>query len=183
MLIEQRDASLLVPTIRQLKQMRFGSADIEVKSNWLRIARERTGRVAVRDRTKSPYLLEFQVSISFTGIDQVELPSPGTVTIEIRQDHECVSPGEELVGSLGHAGIVPVMVVIHHDDSVRQDVLAAQLEIGVRLFCRVSTVHMNEPKLFVGGEVHLVAHALVNDDAIMPQCGVQSFDIEQQRLG
>jgi hypothetical protein len=42
--IEQRAASLLVPTIRQLKTLRFGTADVEIKCNWLRIPKERTAR-------------------------------------------------------------------------------------------------------------------------------------------
>jgi uncharacterized protein DUF3800 len=40
-LIEQRAASLFVPTLHQLKSLTFGRAGVEIKCNWLRLPKER----------------------------------------------------------------------------------------------------------------------------------------------
>ena len=40
-LIEERESLLLVARLRELKQLRFGQTDVEIKSNWLRLPHER----------------------------------------------------------------------------------------------------------------------------------------------
>jgi uncharacterized protein DUF3800 len=43
-LVEQNVGSQLVPRLRKLKRLLFGTADVEVKSNWLRMPHERVRR-------------------------------------------------------------------------------------------------------------------------------------------
>jgi hypothetical protein len=59
-LAEQREASLLVPRLRELKRLTFKTADLEIKSNWLRIPKERTSRYI------EPYGVSEQALTQFT---------------------------------------------------------------------------------------------------------------------
>jgi uncharacterized protein DUF3800 len=58
-LIEQNAGAQLVPRLRELKRLTFGTADIEVKSNWLRIPKERRARYLTPHRLTDEQLTAF----------------------------------------------------------------------------------------------------------------------------
>jgi Protein of unknown function (DUF3800) len=58
-LLEQRQASLLVTRLRELKVLVFGTADVEVKCNWLRLPGERQRRYLQRFAVTEPQLTRF----------------------------------------------------------------------------------------------------------------------------
>lgn len=58
-LIEQRQASLLIARLRELKTLVFKTADVEVKCNWLRLPGERTRRYLDRFGISEVRLTQF----------------------------------------------------------------------------------------------------------------------------
>jgi hypothetical protein len=58
-LLEQRDGSLFVTRLRELKRVTFGTADVEIKSNWLRIGTERKNRYLEGYRVADSQLTQF----------------------------------------------------------------------------------------------------------------------------
>ena len=84
-------ASSLIPSLRELKRLTFGTADVEVKSNWLRMPHERKARYL------EPYSLTLEKLAAFVDsyyrlLNQPGIAWFGLLTSSTRKKNTC-SPG------------------------------------------------------------------------------------------
>ena len=91
-LIDQdSSASSLIPSLRELKRLTFGTADVEVKSNWLRMPHER----------KAPYLEPYSLTLEklaafvdsyYRLLNQAHLELLGSVANKLHAQEKYVQP-------------------------------------------------------------------------------------------
>src|SRR5256885_3656793 len=78
---------------------------------------------------------------------KVQLSAESTVTIQVRQNAEVVMSFKKFVCALGNPRHISVVIVIHNDEAIENNVLAAKLKVKIGLFCRVASVDMNKTEL------------------------------------
>ncbi len=93
LLMEERDASLFVARLRELKQIVFGTADVEVKSNWLRMPMEAEKRY-LQPFHLTPVQLTAFVDDYYRLIDGAPLRFLGSIVDKLHMQETYESPRE-----------------------------------------------------------------------------------------
>jgi len=91
LLIEERESFLLVARLRELKQLTFGTADVEIKSNWLRIPHESQTRYINRFGVTADKLTRF-VDDYITLVLQAPLQLFGIVVDKLHMQEKYPAP-------------------------------------------------------------------------------------------
>lgn len=90
-LLTQQEASKFVPRLQSLKQLRFGTSSVEIKSNWLRIPKERQARYiqpfSITDDDLDAFTDEYYKLIAFADVQLL-----GSVVNKLHMQQGYVEP-------------------------------------------------------------------------------------------